>query len=247
MDEAVTFRPHRGYLVLAWVIAALALVGAVYLGVSETRGARYVLFSTAICGLLMLFPVWVQRSWIRVTEDAVIHMNMWPRTYPLSTIRSAKVDPNLRYAPVVLKLTNGKRIVLAAATAPLSAKVAGEVMRRIHFTDTQPFDERPLTDWEHAVVETLSDIPSELKPQVRESLPYLVVTGACDCGCASFKVRDSRFEATPHQLFHYSNGVTASGVGFALFLGPNNRPISIDVDNQPGVLPDPGAIRVSRP
>lgn len=81
---------------------------------------------------------------------------------------------------------------------------------------------------------------------LRESLPHLVVTGGCECGCASFNLRDERLPPQPHHLRHYANGVAADGdVSFVLYLGPDGRPMSVDVDNEPGCLPDPESITVS--
>ena len=49
-------------------------------------------------------------------------------------------------------------------------------------------------------------------------------------------------------------GVCAAGrteldgrVGFVLWLGPDNRPISVDVNNEPGVRPDPATSVASAP
>jgi hypothetical protein len=108
--------------------------------------------------------------------------------------------------------------------------------------------ERDLTNWEHAVVEVLAGLDHVGGERVRDSIPYLVVTGSCECGCASFTVRDRRFPEQPHQLEHFSNGVAGDPpVGFVLWLGPDGRPIAVDVENQPGVLPDPAHIAVSAP
>jgi hypothetical protein len=110
--------------------------------------------------------------------------------------------------------------------------------------------ERPLTEWERGVVGALAGLDADGGPHVRESLPHLVVTGGCECGCASFYVRDSRHPQQPHELLHFSNGVAQSStdaVGFVLWLGPDGRPISVDVDPTEGVLPDPSTIVVSSP
>jgi hypothetical protein len=83
---------------------------------------------------------------------------------------------------------------------------------------------------------------------VRESIPHVAVTGVCECGCASFNVRDSRYPAQSHHLAHFANGWTVDpAVGFVLWLGPDGRPISVDVDNEPGVLPDPDSIQSAAP
>lgn len=108
--------------------------------------------------------------------------------------------------------------------------------------------ERPLTTWEHDVLVALAAIERAESEVVRESIPHLVVTGGCECGCASFNVRDTRFPAQPHHLGHFSNGVAGDGgVGFVLWTGPDDRPISIDVENQPVVLPDPATIVSTAP
>lgn len=94
----------------------------------------------------------------------------------------------------------------------------------------------------------LTGIESDESEAIRESIAHLVVTGGCDCGCASFNVRDGRYPAPPHHLQHFANGVAADGqVGFVLWLGPDGRPISVDVENEPGVLPDPTTIVASAP
>jgi hypothetical protein len=109
--------------------------------------------------------------------------------------------------------------------------------------------ERALTDWERVVVQALAGLDREGREVVREALQHLVVTGGCECGCASFNLRDSRYPQQPHLLFHFANGVIdgTPPVGFVLWLGPDGRPISVDVDNEPGVLPDPHAMVVSAP
>ena len=108
--------------------------------------------------------------------------------------------------------------------------------------------ERPLTEWERDVVGRLASLDAPGSDVVRESIPHLVVTGMCECGCASFNVRDRRFPAQPHRLGHFANGSVADPrVGFVLWVGPDGRPISIDVDNEPGALPDPESISVSVP
>ncbi|MGB6059318.1 MAG: hypothetical protein WBF71_13755 [Microthrixaceae bacterium] len=108
--------------------------------------------------------------------------------------------------------------------------------------------ERELTQWERAVLGILASLDSDGGERVRESLPHLVVTGGCGCGCASFDVRDHRHPEQPHELNHFSNGVVGDPpVGFVLWLGPDGRPISVDVNNEPGVFPDPIQIAVSAP
>lgn len=106
---------------------------------------------------------------------------------------------------------------------------------------------RPLSEWERRVLDRLASLRANDAEVVRESLSHLVVTGGCECGCASFHIRDQRFPPQPHHLNHYSNGVSSDGVGFVLWLGPDGRPISVDVENEPGSLPDPESITVSEP
>lgn len=106
--------------------------------------------------------------------------------------------------------------------------------------------DRPLSTWEHDVVVALASIDSAGAELVRESVPHLVVTGGCGCGCASFDVRDIRHPAQPHRLEQFANGI-AGDVGFVLWLGPDGRPMSVDVENQSGELPDPGTIVASSP
>jgi hypothetical protein len=108
--------------------------------------------------------------------------------------------------------------------------------------------ERSPTDWEHRVLEALASVDVPEAEVVRESIPHLVVTGGCECGCASFNVRDSRYPASPHRLEHFANGWTSDhSVGFVLSLGEDGRPISVDVDNEPEVLPDPASIEATTP
>ena len=107
--------------------------------------------------------------------------------------------------------------------------------------------ERDLTAWEQAVVGALAALDREGGDCVRESVPYLVVTGACECGCASFNVRDRRYLSQSHELEQFSNGAADASVGFVLWLGSDGRPASVDVENEPGVLPDPSRIVVSAP
>jgi hypothetical protein len=52
--------------------------------------------------------------------------------------------------------------------------------------------ERQLTEWERGVIEALASLDADDGAFVRDSLPHLVVTGVCECGCASFNVTDLR-------------------------------------------------------
>lgn len=109
--------------------------------------------------------------------------------------------------------------------------------------------ERQLNDWERDVLLALSSVDQNGVGLVVESLPHLVVTGGCECGCASFNVRDKRFPAQPHRLGHFSNGSVSEPipVGFVLWTGEDGRPLSVDVNNEPGYLPDPASITPSIP
>ncbi len=109
--------------------------------------------------------------------------------------------------------------------------------------------ERQLTEWERDVLLALANVEQDGAAMVVESLPHLAVTGGCDCGCASFNVRDTRFPVQPHRLTHFSNGSVpgVAPVGFVLWTGEDDRPLSVDVDNEPGELPDPRSITASVP
>lgn len=94
--------------------------------------------------------------------------------------------------------------------------------------------ERVLTEWGRGVGFGLANIDRAGGVGVRESLPHLVVTGGCGCVCASFNVSERRYPARLRQLAHLSNGVTADPLaGFVLWLGPDGRPSSVDVENEP--------------
>ncbi|HEX6420019.1 MAG TPA: hypothetical protein VFZ77_16075 [Acidimicrobiales bacterium] len=86
--------------------------------------------------------------------------------------------------------------------------------------------ERPLTEWERSVVRTLSDVDVPGIEIAHEAIDHLVVTGVCECGCGSFNVRYERHPGQRH-VQHVSNGVCGE-IGFALFVGPDDRPIAID-------------------
>lgn len=110
--------------------------------------------------------------------------------------------------------------------------------------------ERPLTDWERQVLSRLASVVDPNTVVVLDSLPHLVVTGECGCGCPSFDVRDTRYPEQPHKLAHHANGWTPDRTfGFALWLGPDDRPKSVDVfDNRPEgsppEWPDPATLVV---
>ena len=108
--------------------------------------------------------------------------------------------------------------------------------------------ERELSEWERGLLAALAASPGPQSETISESLPHLVWTGGCGCGCASFNVRDARFPQPPHELFHYSNGWTPNrAIGFAFYLGEGDRPLSVDVFAEPGdfdARPDPTTIVV---
>jgi hypothetical protein len=110
--------------------------------------------------------------------------------------------------------------------------------------------ECPLTEWESAVVRRLCSVDVPGLDTAREALDHLVVTGVCECGCGAFNLRDARRPAQPHEFHHVANGAFAS-IGFALYLGPDGRPIAVDVflPDERSILehgyPDPQAIEVS--
>jgi len=108
--------------------------------------------------------------------------------------------------------------------------------------------DRPLTIREAQVLVALAGLDAPGSAVAREAVPFLVVTGTCGCGCASFFVRNSRQPIQTQEMSHFSNGVTASPlVGFVLWLGPDGRPMSVDVDNESGELPDPASMVVTSP
>ena len=101
--------------------------------------------------------------------------------------------------------------------------------------------ERPLTKWEHDLLAAMAAVDGPRAEFVRESLSHLVVTGGCECGCRSFNVRDERHPPQPHELLHYSNAWSPDRTAsFALWLGPDGRPISVDdFSDGTGEPPDP--------
>lgn len=108
--------------------------------------------------------------------------------------------------------------------------------------------DRELSTWERDLLAALASAPGPQRETIRESLPYLVWTGGCGCGCASFNVRDSRYEEPPHELVHYSDGWTPDhSISFAFYLGEGNRPISVDIFTEQehfDARPDPATIVV---
>lgn len=115
--------------------------------------------------------------------------------------------------------------------------------------------EASLSDWERRVIEILIDVevPGAPPPEsLRESLPYLVVTGRCGCGCPSIFVRDVRHARKDDGCFHYSNAVTPDGRFGMFLLLRDDRPYSLDVQlrlhisaDSPEERPDPESLIVS--
>lgn len=90
---------------------------------------------------------------------------------------------------------------------------------------------------------------------LRESIPHLVVTGGCECGCPSFFLRDARQdEDGTIGCFHYANAVTRDGrVGLHLLV-KEDTPWSVDVmlppdlsGSEPEARPDPRGLVVTSP
>jgi hypothetical protein len=119
---------------------------------------------------------------------------------------------------------------------------------------------RPLTTWERSIVTTLVSIdgpPDGPDPAaLRESVPHLVVTGMCGCGCPSFFVRDARRGVQPPEggSFHYSNATTPDRRIGLFLLVEGERPWSVDVmlppdmdGSSPDARPDPRTLLVTTP
>ncbi|MGZ6772776.1 MAG: hypothetical protein ACXVGA_09635 [Mycobacteriaceae bacterium] len=117
-----------------------------------------------------------------------------------------------------------------------------------------------MTTWERGVVEALVSIDGPADgpdgAALRETLPHLVVTGECDCGCPSFFVRDARQAADSQSdgAYHCSNAVTSDGGVGLLLLLQNDRPWSVDVmlppdmePSSPDARPDPATLVVTDP
>ena len=111
-------------------------------------------------------------------------------------------------------------------------------------------EERELSVWERQMVEALAAVEAPGGDVVRESIPHLVVTGVCECGCPSFNVRDRRHPVPRHQLGHFSNGLTPDWEGgFVLWTGPDGRPIAVDAVLHDGgpTPPDPSRVVATQP
>jgi hypothetical protein len=108
--------------------------------------------------------------------------------------------------------------------------------------------EREQTLWERELLSALAAVPRPQSETIWASIAYLVWTGGCECGCASFNVRDSRYAPPPHEMFHFSNGWTSDkSIGFAFYLGEVDRPLSVDIFTEPKFFdarPDPASIVV---
>ena len=79
--------------------------------------------------------------------------------------------------------------------------------------------------------------------ELRASLPYLLVTGDCECGCPSLFLRDRRQRRDPtgDGCFHFSNAVTPDGAIGVFLLLKDDRPWSLDVMLPPGIDPSSAA------
>jgi hypothetical protein len=107
--------------------------------------------------------------------------------------------------------------------------------------------ERPLSEWELLVVKAMLDVGGPRDETVRDSVPYLVRTGGCGCGCPSFNVRDRRFPPQPHVLERFSTGGTPDGsMSLDFYLGPDGRPLCVDVETDGKDLPAPDTLIVAR-
>jgi hypothetical protein len=84
--------------------------------------------------------------------------------------------------------------------------------------------ERALTTEEAALLLHVTDVPWPRAAELHTSVPFLVVTGGCGCGCASFDVRDTRFPEHRHELEHWCNAVSSdNSSGVAVWLGSEGR------------------------
>lgn len=109
--------------------------------------------------------------------------------------------------------------------------------------------EQPLTEWEQEVLTAMASVDRPGADIIVESIPHLVVTHTCDCGCRSFDVRDSRHE--PHEGVElFSNAIAPDGASsFMLLVDSDGRPRSIDDLGLSNDLPaaDPKTLIVSAP
>lgn len=109
--------------------------------------------------------------------------------------------------------------------------------------------ERPLTSWEREVLSALVSIDGPGhgpdSAALRESIPHLVVTGECECGCPSFFVRDSRRDEGRSDTgsFHLSNAATPDGRIGMFLLVRDDRPWSVDVMLPPDIAPSSAEAR----
>jgi hypothetical protein len=100
--------------------------------------------------------------------------------------------------------------------------------------------EEPLSDWESELVVALLSIDvegAESATALRESVPYLVVTERCECGCPSFFVRDQRRTAEEVGSFHYSNAWTRDHSVSFFLLVKDGSPWSVNVELAPDLDP----------
>lgn len=108
--------------------------------------------------------------------------------------------------------------------------------------------ERALTTEETALLLHVTDVRWPRAAELHASVPFLVVTGGCGCGCASFDIRDTRFPEQRHELEHWCNAVTSdNSAGVAVWLGSEGRLISVDVEPEDGGLPAAETLEVRLP
>jgi hypothetical protein len=114
-------------------------------------------------------------------------------------------------------------------------------------TFERPVAERPLSEWELLVVAAMVDVGGPGAETIRESVPYLVRTGGCGCGCPSFNVRDGRFPPQPHEMERFSTGHTSDGsASLDFYLGPDGRPLCVDIETDGKDLPAPDTLIITR-
>jgi hypothetical protein len=90
--------------------------------------------------------------------------------------------------------------------------------------------QRPLSEKQLAVLRRLTDVDRPGAAAIRESLDYLVVDDECDCGCASFGVRDIRFPEQDHHLQSWVDARSTDGeTTLGLLLGSEGRLRYLDI------------------
>jgi hypothetical protein len=90
--------------------------------------------------------------------------------------------------------------------------------------------ERPLSARELGVLRKLTAADRPEARALQESLDYLVVDDACDCGCESFGVHDTRYPEQDHHLQSWVDARSVDGVTtLGLLLGPQGRLKYLDI------------------